>query len=198
MPFIHSKVTMKMITGFCNHWRPKAHLCGPPSEMNANQTDIKRISYDMCFTRRFFSQPVPPKSEHMNNICHHKTCSEQHVLLVHKVCQGDRNACVSMPPKEYSADVKGGGGQKERKEQMCCSEGVGGGGASFGLIRLRQVAAHVKPLSADSNDTGQELLTGSHIDALADVHICNHLDHAYLCRAYMHLLLLLLLFYNSS
>lgn len=45
--------------------------------------------------------------------------------------------CVSMPPKEYSADVKGGGGQKERKEQMCCSEGVGGGG----FIRSDQTEA---------------------------------------------------------
>lgn len=34
---------------------------------------------------------------------------------------------------------------------------VGGGGTLFILIRLRQVAAHAKPLTAwDSNDTGRE------------------------------------------
>lgn len=64
---------------------------------------------------------------------------------------------MCLPPKEYSADVKGEGGEARasegRTDVLCCS-----GGPPLGLIGLRQVAAHVKPLRADSNDTGQELL----------------------------------------
>lgn len=69
--------------------------------------------------------------------------------------------CVSayLPPKEYSADVRGDGEEREREKNRCAVVCVCGGGALFSLIRLRQVAAHVKPLSADSNDTGRELRT---------------------------------------
>lgn len=119
------------------------------------------------------NKKLQSKSEHGIDICPVESRSCNSFSSVHVVCQGDGNVCVCVCvslcsfPQEYSADVgvEGVGGVRERRARQkreknrCDAVMLRVGGARQGGGRPRQVAAHVKPLSADSNDTERRLLT---------------------------------------
>lgn len=112
-----------LIAGFCNHWRLKAtsvdHLPKWMTKLKKKELAMTRVSavgslVNWCQNTRVISAII--------------RLALLHDYLPHAYGspRGQKCMCISMPPKVYSADVKGGGGQKERKEQMCCREGVGG------------------------------------------------------------------------
>lgn len=74
-------------------------------------------------------------------------------------------------PQMRAVQMCMGEGTNEAEEQMCSTGDLRSFWSDQALPR--QVAAHVKPLSADSDDTGQELLARvTQTCARADVHTC--------------------------
>ena len=83
------------------------------------------------------------------NFSPHETCS---TVRFSSACIWSDGMCVC--PRRSTVQMWRGG-KRERGKNRCA---VPWWRPPFSLIGLRQVAAHVKPLRADSNDTGQELL----------------------------------------
>ena len=79
--------------------------------------------------------------------------------------------CVAVCPQRSTVQMCGGRG-RVREEQMCSSRDLCSVWSDPAL--LRQVAAHVKPLTADSNDTRQKLL--AHV-----TQTCVHVGYVCVC-----------------